>query len=131
MRKTALVLRALLSTLSACSKPSSVRAGDATATYTRQDMGKIQSMDFVRASSGNAYFKVVTDKFVFDELEITQFPGDKVIVGDVIFEQVKLTEDAAHRSACKNDTCREISVCYSWMPCFKKHKPQQSKHTKS
>lgn len=94
---------------------------DEPVQYLNEYWGNVTSLTFVRAGKNSAYFNVVTDKYVFSELDITEFPEGKVIVGDAIFRQTKLSSSSAEINMCKNNTCVSHSICYSLMPCFNKY----------
>lgn len=97
-------------------------------TYLREDWGVVKSLEFVRAGKSSVHFKVATDKYDFSELDITDFPDDKIVVGDRLFKQTKMNSKVVNVSMCKNDMCMAHSSCYWWMPCFNKYEPLLGKN---
>lgn len=91
--------------------------------YLRNDWGVVQSIEFVRKVKSSRYYKVTTDKVVFHEVDVTDFPDGKVTIGDIIFEQNQLQSRVVKTSHCKNDMCLAVASCYSWMPCFDEYEP--------
>ena len=96
-------------------------------TYRREDWGVVKSLELVRAAKRRTYFKVTTDKYNFSELDITDFPDDKIVVGDRLFKQTKINSKVVNVSMCKNDMCMAHSTCYWWMPCFNEYEPLLAK----
>ena len=89
--------------------------------YLRDNWGVVKSIEFVRSRKHSAYFRVTTDKVVFDELDVRNFPGEKLVVGDVIFYQTKMSSNEVNTSYCRNDMCQPSGSCYWWMPCFNRY----------
>ena len=86
-----------------------------------KDYGTVLGVEYIRSGKYSAYFRITTDKVVWDSINIRNFPDDNVRVGDILSEQIIITQDSAKYYICKNGMCSQISTCYSWMPCFNKY----------
>lgn len=84
--------------------------------------GTIKSMRFERRGKYSAYYSITTDKVSFSELDVTDFPGDNLSVGDRIFKKIHMTKRTASVSMCRNDSCLPHGTCYFLIPCFKRYK---------
>lgn len=88
----------------------------------KDDWGIVKEIEFVRSGTHSAYFRVVTDKVNFSEIDITDFPNGKIKVGDSIYRLTELSTKKADVSYCKGANCQAHSTCYSWQPCFSSYK---------
>lgn len=54
------------------------------------------------------------------DTDVTDWPGDIIQRGDVL--AMRVDESGARREqwVCRNGICRAQSVCWSWMPCWKR-----------
>lgn len=87
----------------------------------RVDWGKVTKLEFQRAGKSSAYFKVTTDKFIFEELDITDFPGKKIEIGDQISMLEWVSKKEVSVQYCKANTCISYAICFSWQPCFEEY----------
>lgn len=92
--------------------------------YVDTEWGFVERLDFLYHSRSGAYFTVKTDQHFFDKMDITDFPGDKIAIGDRISYRLSLTPYLATELLCKNHDCRIFSLCHDTMPCFSQHKEQ-------
>lgn len=106
--------------ISSCSQKE-VNSND---SYIKEDWGKVISTTFVRKTKHSIFYKVVTDKYTFNELDFKDFPNNQIIIGQNIFKQTSLNSSAAHTSLCSDNLCLAHSSCYSWMPCFNEYEQQ-------
>lgn len=95
-----------------------VRPTDIDSSSIKEDWGTVKSTEFIKKTKHSIYYKITTDKFIFDKMDIKQFPNDSIIVGQKLFKQTVLNSQSANVSLCSDNLCQPHSVCYSWMPCF-------------
>lgn len=93
----------------------------------KDDWGIVKEIEFVRSGAHSAYFRVVTDKVKFSEIDVTDFPNGKIKVGDSIYRLTVLSTKRADVSYCKGGLCQPHSVCYGWQPCFSAYKSKLEK----
>lgn len=116
------IMMVLVSALSGCAEAPAERVMVAESGHVKFDhWGSVKSVNPVRKTKGNDYQRVVTTKVIFSEFNVKSFPDGFVSVGDVIGQEVRITQYKATTRLCKNGRCVPYGVCYSLMPCFKKY----------
>lgn len=50
--------------------------------------------------------------------DLGHWPGEILQPGDQLAMRIDLAESRKETWMCRNETCRAISVCWRWMPCW-------------
>lgn len=87
-------------------------------TVTVEQRGKVLQIDNCRSSKSSLRCNVVTDKWIFKSIDITDFPGSIVSVNDNVVAMWKKNNLREEFFLCKNDKCTPQSSCEWWMPCY-------------
>lgn len=83
-----------------------------------KDWGTISSIDNCKSSKYSLRCEVITDKYTFNSLDITDFPNDYLKVGDHIQFKTVIYQKSYNTYHVRNNLQLIRGVCYSWMPCF-------------
>ena len=87
-----------------------------------KDWGTIKKIsDKCQSSKHSLRCKVTTDKFVFNELDITDFPNDNLKEGDHIQLKTVIYKKSAMTYYVRNNSQTLRGSCFSWMPCFNQY----------
>lgn len=86
-----------------------------------KDWGIVLSITNCKKSKSSLRCKVDTNKFLFHDLDITDFPDNYLQVGDQISKQTLLYKEVAKISYVRNNMALSHSSCASWQSCFEKY----------
>jgi hypothetical protein len=90
-------------------------------TTIYKDWGIVSSIEYCRNSKYSLRCKVTTDKFIFNDLDITDFPSNLLVKGDEIGQLTKLFNKSSQTYLVSNKEMISISSCFNWMPCFNQY----------
>ncbi len=82
------------------------------------DWGIVSSIDNCRESKHSLRCKVVTDKYTFKSMDITDFPNNTLKEGDHIQSKTVVFQKSYKSYLVSNNLQLISGLCYSWMSCF-------------
>ena len=80
--------------------------------------GIIEGVTNCRSGKHSLRCRVETDAFIYKDIDITDFPGDFLSIGDELGFMVIQYENSRSYYNCRNKDCVGNSFCHSWMPCY-------------
>lgn len=99
---------------------SSASRSDQIVDMIDTDYGIVQKVYQCKRSKYSMRCTVVTDKYRFTNIDVTDFPGDDMLYqGDRIGVRKYEYEDRITTYWTRNGYAKSHSVCYDWAPCFK------------
>jgi hypothetical protein len=112
MTKKVVHVAALL-LLSGCAR----EANEASLEIHDFSKGTVKAVDSCDRSKYSLNCVVETTAWT-KRIDVTDYPGEYVAVGDVLWWRNYKYSNRRSQSVCRNDWCTSMSVCYSWMPCY-------------
>ena len=85
---------------------------------TRAEYGTVLSVDNCNAGKYSYRCTVRTNLGAYHDMDVSDFPGEGVSIGDVLFIQRVNDGREQKSSLCKNNSCVLNGGCYWWMPCW-------------
>ncbi|UOK16958.1 hypothetical protein [Vibrio phage phiKT1024] len=98
---------------------SSATKSDVVLKHVYNDYGIVKSVTGCERSKYRMHCNVLTTKYKFTRLDVTQYPGDDMLYdGDKIGVWKYHYEDRTETKLGRNGYVRSYGVCHWWMPCY-------------